>query len=424
MLRDENNEDDVISATSDRDNVEKSIAEIAQDIENEAFQGGSDGEADGEKTESEELNVFNIKNYSVLNDLRARAEKRATRKKKPPKDSDDEPYEPDLDESVPVKKATKRQKKKARKVTEEPVIKTTSTGAEPVVTEQSAPIVEVENVIPILTPTTSQQTPTTPIQPISPQPQPQSQTRQQSQQTGPSSTTANRDRDYIFDDQPFPNFENIDNDFFNDEKKRFLRSEIKHIEAVIESLVMENERLLKVTKDSKEDRKLKDKKLEMLYKVLEKRLGINVEAEFNKIEIEEAEIRNAERARKAASEPGIINKETEQIDITKFILLSSVQVPELELEKEKEDDEKEYDEELDIEGSDHGDDDDKGDDDDNNQGGIELVVYEPRTSKSDAQNDYMNDNHNEEEVEGEGVHDDTLHDEETSGIFTDIVLEI
>ncbi|XP_021985618.1 high mobility group nucleosome-binding domain-containing protein 5-like [Helianthus annuus] len=204
----------------------------------------------------------------------------------------------------------------------------------------------------------------------------------------------------------------MDYDIFvdqNDKRIKDLENDVKIMIAVIESLVLKNERLRKITRDLEEDKKLKDKKMEMLYKVLERRLGINIEVEFNKIEIEEAEARNAERVRKAASEPEVViidkgknpidvipevrpelEKEPEPIDITKFILVPSTKEPE-------EEEEKEDDEEIDDKGPDH-DDDDKGDDDNNTQGRTGLIVYEPKSSESDAQNKYMNDAENQKNL--------------------------
>ncbi|XP_021979673.1 chromatin modification-related protein EAF7-like [Helianthus annuus] len=129
MLRDEDSEDDVISATSDKDTSEKNTVEINKDTSDEA---------DDETTESEE----------------ARAEKRATRyKKKRSEDSDDETYMPS-DSEQQVKKGSPMAKK-SRKVVEEPLTETTTVGSELVVTEKRTPIVE-EHVIPIRTPTASQ----------------------------------------------------------------------------------------------------------------------------------------------------------------------------------------------------------------------------------------------------------------------------
>ncbi|KAM0031769.1 hypothetical protein Hdeb2414_s0017g00512821 [Helianthus debilis subsp. tardiflorus] len=57
MLRDEDSEDDVISATSEKDTGEKNTVEIADDVVN-LMQRGSSHEADDETTESEELDIL------------------------------------------------------------------------------------------------------------------------------------------------------------------------------------------------------------------------------------------------------------------------------------------------------------------------------------------------------------------------------
>ncbi|XP_022026769.1 protein PFC0760c-like [Helianthus annuus] len=306
--------------------------------------------------------------------------------------------------------------KKERKRTAEPIKETIT--VEPVVTSTSAPTfeVEVENVIPIRTPTTSQPTPTTPVQPISPQPQPQSNPRSRStprQQPGSSYN--------LFDDDlPFPNIDTMNLDFLNDpndkktkeleSKVNKLESEAVQMEDVIASLVSENERLRKRSSDLEADKKMKDKKIDILYKVLEKKLGIDFEAEFNRIEIEEAEVRSDKRARKAAAESEVANADKGKEKV--------YDVP-YETEKEKEDDDKEDDDkedddkeddvDVDIEGSDH-DGDDKGDDnDDDNLGGIGLLVYEGRLTKDNVQYEYMNDDENEEDADREGDMDG--HDE-------------
>ncbi|KAM0005866.1 putative transcription factor/ chromatin remodeling BED-type(Zn) family [Helianthus debilis subsp. tardiflorus] len=364
MRRDESEEDDVIRA----------ISEIAKDIEDEVLQkSGSGEEADNETTESEEMDVLTLnKPYSVMHDSRARAEKKATKsKKKQLGDNDDDPIRvrkmsgrKKSKASTNVKKTGSFMAKKARKVVEDLVIETPA-GAEPVVTKKSALIIEEEMITPIRTPT-SQQTPTPPIPPpISPQPQ-----RQQPEQTGPSSATS--DRDFMFDGQPFRNVETMEYDFFRDTNDKKIKC-------------------LKVTKDLEEDKKLKrlffkDRMLEIRENSLKIKLKMNLiirsywkkqglEAEFDKNRIKIAEARAAERASKAAerarkaaeSEPvvviidkgkkivdatpeivlepvkekspeRVIEKDSEPIDIAKFIL-----VPDVEQEdddQEEEDDEK------------------------------------------------------------------------------------
>ncbi|MFS7966938.1 hypothetical protein Hanom_Chr09g00779871 [Helianthus anomalus] len=280
--------------------------------------------------------------------------------------------------STNVKKTGSSMAKKARKVVEELVIETT-TGAEPVVTKKSAPIIEEEMITPIRTPT-SQQTPTPPISA-----QPQAQQRQKPEQTGPSSATSSRD--FMFDGQPFPNVETMEYDFFTDTNDKI--------------------KFLKVTKDLEEDKKLKrsflkDRSPKTYLRLYLKRLYWKKhgrEAQFVKIvEARAAEMarKAAERARKAVeSEPAVviidkgkktgdampeivlepvkekspervIEKDPEPIDITKFILVPDVQ-------QEDDDEEKEDDEKLDAESSDH-------DDDDNTQGDNTLGCGGPYTT--------------------------------------------
>ncbi|MFS7984016.1 hypothetical protein Hanom_Chr11g00981601 [Helianthus anomalus] len=241
--------------------------------------------------------------------------------------------------------------KKAQKTTTEPVKDATTVGAERVVTSTSAPTIEIEDepepVIRIRTPTSSQPTPTTPIQPISPQPRPQSIPRSRStprQQPGSSNN--------IFDDDlPFLNFDTMNLGFLDDPNGIGKQSEAVQMEAVIASLVSENERLRKRLRDLEADKKVKDRKIDVLYKVLEKKLGINIEEGFNQILIEEAEA----RARKAVvgSEAANANKgkekvdaiseirpkpesepESETVDITQFVLIGEAYDVSYETEKE------------------------------------------------------------------------------------------
>ncbi|KAF5789479.1 putative transcription factor/ chromatin remodeling BED-type(Zn) family [Helianthus annuus] len=332
MLRDESEEDDLICA----------ISEIAKDIEDEVLQrSGSGEEADNETTESEEMDVLTLnKPYSVMHDSRTRAEKKAAKSKKKQLGDDD-------DDPIPVRKMTGRKKskaltnvkktgsfmaKKARKAVEELSIETTA-GAEPAVTKKSALIIEEEMITPA-----SQQTPTPPISP-----QPQAQQRQQPEQTGPSSATS--DRDFMFDGQPFLNGETMEYDLFRDTNDKKIKC-------------------LKVTKDLEEDKKLKrlffkDRMREIRENSLNIKLKMNLiirsywkkqglEAEFDKNRIKIAEARAAEKARKAVewarkaaeSEPAvvIIDKGKKTVDATPEIVLEPVKEksPERVIEKDSE----------------------------------------------------------------------------------------
>ncbi|XP_021985411.1 uncharacterized protein LOC110881477 [Helianthus annuus] len=231
-------------------------------------------------------------------------------------------------------------------------------------------------------PTASQPTPNTPVQPISPQPQPQPQSNPRSRSTPRQQPSSSYN---LFDaDRPFPNINTMNLDFWNDpndkkieeleNKVKKLESEVVQMEVVITSLVSENERLRKGASDLEADKKVKDRKIDILYKVLEKKMEIDFEVEFNQIEIEEAEARVTERARKAATKIEVANAdkgkekvdaipeirpkpetdpESEPIDITKFVLNGEVQDIPYETETEKEDDNKEDEEDVDIEGSSH-----------------------------------------------------------------------
>ncbi|MFS7912912.1 hypothetical protein Hanom_Chr02g00135451 [Helianthus anomalus] len=158
-------------------------------------------------------------------------------------------------------------------------------------------------------------------------------------------------------------------------------------------------------------------------------MGIDFEAEFNQIEIDEAKERAAEaepvstyKGKGNIDDVPIINpkpkKEIEpEIDISKLVLIGGVKDVPYEIEKEKEKDtyNKEDDEDMDVDGPDHG------DGDDNNQGGTGLVIYQAKSSGAGDYEDFLNDNVNQEdESYKDGEQDNTMHDVENSGIFTNV----
>ncbi|MFS8035166.1 hypothetical protein Hanom_Chr17g01589871 [Helianthus anomalus] len=68
------------------------------------------------------------------------------------------------------------------------------------------------------------------------------------------------------------------------------------------STANENEVLKKEVEALRADKEIKDEQLNMLYTVIEHKLGINVQAMYNEIEIQRVELRRVEREKKIAEE--------------------------------------------------------------------------------------------------------------------------
>ncbi|XP_021996843.1 coiled-coil domain-containing protein 1-like [Helianthus annuus] len=145
-------------------------------------------------------------------------------------------------------------------------------------------------------------------------------------------------------------------------------------------LLEENEQLKKIVDDHEEDRKLRDKKMDMLFAMFESKFGVSVEEEFNQIEIRKVEARRKDKS-----------KVDDIPNITKFVCIGqqvTVAYSEEETErldeverrrnKDKKDDNEDEDEELkdvdDPVNVDDNSDDDHDSDDDNDQGGIGFQI--------------------------------------------------
>ncbi|MFS7968433.1 hypothetical protein Hanom_Chr09g00797391 [Helianthus anomalus] len=72
--------------------------------------------------------------------------------------------------------------------------------------------------------------------------------------------------------------------------------------------MFENELLKMMVNDHEEDKKLKSKKMEMLYVVSENKMDKSVQAEYDQIEIQIVEARRVEREKKAAEEAVEVEK--------------------------------------------------------------------------------------------------------------------
>ncbi|XP_022007301.1 glutamic acid-rich protein-like [Helianthus annuus] len=344
-------------------------------------------------------------------------EKRSKRNKKAT-DNGDKTYVPSDPETA--KQPTKRRKSNASLTKKKTRSQLTKNARKSIVetikeTSASAPSIEVdvkaEQVIPILTPPTSQPIPTTPVQPTFPQRQPQSVPRSRStprQQQGPSNN--------IFDED-FLDFGNMNIDFLEDKNDK----KIKDLEERVKKLEIENVQLATV---------------------LEDKLGINFEEEFNRIEIREVEARTVEKARNPAADLESSNADKRKdknqnqpepvsVDINQFVLVGEpYDVPYDDKEKEKmtkiekrkgkkkKDDEKEDGDDIAIDIDDpvnYSDDND--DDDDDDMGGTGLVIEGKKTNDDDI-NEYLNENQNKEDATGKGEQtSDPVNDANTSGIF-------
>ncbi|MFS7912962.1 hypothetical protein Hanom_Chr02g00136081 [Helianthus anomalus] len=152
-----------------------------------------------------------------------------------------------------------------------------------------------------------------------------------------------------------------------------------------------NEILKKMVNDHEADKKLKSKQVEMLYVVLESKMGTSIDAEFDQVQIQRTEAQRIEREKKAAEEAAKASKEKGKHKIVKY---NESQDDKYDDVDEEDDDFRAIDDYKDSDDND--DDDDQGDD-----GNLQIVK--------------RSCDHQRENVSG------ATHDEESAGIFTDAI---
>ncbi|XP_022030298.1 uncharacterized protein LOC110931201 [Helianthus annuus] len=178
------------------------------------------------------------------------------------------------------------------------------------------------------------------------------------------------------------------------------------------SLSAEYDLVKKVMEDLQADKEIKSKQLEMLYVVVEYKLGLNVEAEFDQIGIRRAKARRIERSSSDKVDDSIpdislfnlidtpVNVSYSKEENARLIKVERRRLNAKKYKKDKKDDEEDSDDVFQDIDDYHYSGDDNDDDDDDGQGGNggALIV---RPSGGHQVLDYLDDSRNEER---EGVH--------------------